>query len=250
MKSKTLITIFVLACAVSAMAQESRFSFFDEPQKKAKLDYHLTTSWRLIAGYVQDWQNSPDLLYPDMYLHGGKIGVSVDFNLPYNISLQTGLQYALSYGQLSQHWASASAEFAQTEIVDHHVVKHTLNIPIHLYYRQQLYKDLAMVFYGGPQLQAGLYQKDNIKMNLSAPTQKMLEDMGVPTTSYNRNEKELLPFNLQISVGGGLEWANYRLQAGYDFGLINMVRQYPLNHVLQYSYMREWSWNVCFVYKL
>ena len=250
MKQKTVISALLLLCTLSMNAQEGRFAFLEEQEKKVKPDYHLTTDWRLIAGYVQDWQNSPDLTYPDMYLHGGKLGVSIDFNLPYNLSIQTGAEYALTYGLHEQHWASAVIEYTQTEVVTHHVMKHTLNIPVRLCYRQPLYKELSLVLYGGPQLQAGLYQKDRMTTRLSQPTQQMLKEWGVETDPYNRYQKEQLPVNLQISVGGGIEWGHYGLQAGYDFGLLNLARQYPLNTAANSAYMREWSWNVCFVYRL
>lgn len=246
---RNFLSVLLLFSALLLSAQESKYDFFETKKEKVKVDYHLTTAWRLYAGYVQDWQNSPSVSYPDMYLHGGKLGAAIDFNLPYNLALQTGLSYALTYGRHTQHWASASSEYVQVETIGHKVTKHTLNIPVLLFYRQELWEKLALVAYGGPQLQVGLFQYDNQSLNLSEPTLQHLHDIGVGTDSYNRYAGEQLPVNLQMSVGLGLEWDRYRLQGGYDFGLLNMVRRYPVNTAGGNSYMREWSWNVCFVYK-
>ena len=249
---RILVSTLVLFSVFSLMAQEAKYAFWEEKKEKVKPEYHLTVTWRVLAGYVQDWQNSPEMSYPDLYLHGGKAGFAVDFNLPYNLSVQTGAAYALTYGTTTQHWASASAEQTQVETLVHRVMKHNINIPVFLCYRQALWKDLAMVFYGGPQLQIGVYQKDNIKANVSQATLQWLNASGIMTEPYNRYAQEQLPVNLQMCVGGGFEWGPYRLQGGYDFGIVNMARQYPVGSSLQKSYgayMREWSWNVCFVYK-
>lgn len=245
---RILLLLITITCATAMWSQESRDNFLDEPQKKDKREYHFGADYRVLAGYVQDWQNSTALTYPDLYLHGGKLGFTVDLFLPYDLSFVTGVSYTLTAGQHSQHWRSMNAETTQKEVIEHHITKHTLDIPLHLSYRQKLWKELALVFYGGPQLQFGLYEYDRCVTSLSPATQQWLEDNGVHTTPYNRNGDELMPFNLQISVGGGLEWDSYRLQAGYDFGLINRARQYTNNS--QYKpFMREWSWNVCFAYR-
>jgi hypothetical protein len=64
--------------------------------------------------------------------------------------------------------------------------------------------------------------------------------------SYDRYADELLRANIQLGVGGGLEWDRYRLQAGYDFGLNNLVRQQQTIP----AYLAEWGWYVSFSYRL
>ena len=56
---------------------------------------------------------------------------------------------------------------------------------------------------------------------------------------YNR-------FNLQWSIGGGLQWLNYRLQGGYNFGLNNIALYQP--DTGSRTNLHEWSWEVSFIY--
>ena len=246
---KKILITGCLLCSISLSAQEARDVFLDFTPKKEKYQYTFSYDWRVMAGYVQDWQHSPTTTYPDTYLHGASVGATVDFNLPYNLSIQTGLVYALTYGVTNQHWRSVSTEATQVEILKHKVMKHSLDIPIHLYYRQKLWRELALVFYGGPKLQAGIWQQDNIEEHLTPATLNWLKTNNIQCEPYNKYKTELLPFNLQISLGGGIEWGPYRLQAGYDFGLLNLVRNYPAADSAYKAYMREWSWNVIFAYR-
>jgi hypothetical protein len=59
-------------------------------------------------------------------------------------------------------------------------------------------------------------------------------------------EKELYRTNIQFGLGGGLEWDRYRLQAGYDFGLNNIMRTPGILN----QKAHEWGWICTFAYKL
>ena len=58
--------------------------------------------------------------------------------------------------------------------------------------------------------------------------------------------KDLYRTNIQFGLGGGLEWDRYRLQAGYDFGLNNIMRTPGIPS----QKAREWGWMCTFAYKL
>ena len=57
---------------------------------------------------------------------------------------------------------------------------------------------------------------------------------------------ELYRTNIQFGLGGGIEWDRYRLQAGYDFGLNNILR----TPILPRQKMHEWGWMCTFSYQL
>lgn len=242
---KISIVFILMVLSTAVFAQEARNIFFDTP-KKEKEKYVFTTSWRIAASYVQDWQKS-NSTYPDTYLHGGKIGALVDFSLPYHMSLQTGVNYALTGNYNNQHWRSISAETTQEEYIHHLLLKHTLEIPVHLYYNQQLWKQLRLFFLTGPNFQIGLAYSDNITTNLSDGAKNWLEKNGLFTEKYDKyKEKELYRFNFQWTVGGGLEWDKYRIFGTYNFGLNNLVNNYPHNSTSFSAQMREWSWSAGF----
>ena len=134
--------------------------FFDPTKKKEKEPYQFSTDWRIEAGYVQnDNRNRDTTIY---YQHGMRLGATVDFNLPYRFSIQTGALATLTYGVNKQHWASLTQESAQVEVLNHHIVQLQLTIPARAYYTIKVWKKLNFFVYAGPQLQVGLTSYDII----------------------------------------------------------------------------------------
>lgn len=226
--------------------QRADNSFFDPTRKQTQVEeYHFGVEYRLEAGYIQPQQRSRNMTYPDMYLHGARVGATFTFLLPLRFSMQTGLLYSVAYGRQQQHWRSMDAQSVQTEYIQHRVVEHDLTIPVRCYYNLQLWKQLNLFVYGGPQLQIGLAENDYLQNHLSSKTETWLQSQGIHTTPYDRMESELMRVNIQMGVGGGLEWDRYRLQAGYDFGLNNLVRQ----PIVGDQHMWEWGWYTSFSYR-
>jgi hypothetical protein len=58
--------------------------------------------------------------------------------------------------------------------------------------------------------------------------------------------KDVYRTNIQFGLGGGFEWDRYRVQAGYDFGLNNLIR----TSLIPNQRLNEWGWMVAFSYKL
>lgn len=244
--------------------QTAEPDFFDPTRDaKRKQEYHFGVEYRVQAGYVQNWQNSREKNYPTAYLHGARVGATVNFLLPHRLSAQVGLLYTLTYGTYQQSWAAMGYEdvYAHSAYIHHRVMQHQLTIPARVYANIHLWKDLNMFLYAGPQLQIGLASHDNLKACVTDSTihwmngQAVVDIPGgtttisspVQTEPYDRYQvKELWRTNIQMGVGGGFEWDRYRLQAGYDFGLNNLVHQ----RVVANQHMWEWSWYVSFSYRL
>ena len=253
---RKLTILLALLPFLAALAQQKQ-EWFDptRKQEKPKEVYNFSVDWRVEAGYVQNQQRSTTANMKDPYLHGAKIGATVDFNLPYRLSLQTGLFYTLAYGDSEQHWPASTLEMQHTDgdYILHGIMEHQLGIPVRLFYRLPLWKQLALVFYGGPKFETGLAQHDHLTLHLSdtyetlVGSKDMLDAMGVHTSDYDRYQVgDLYRFNVQLGLGGGIEWDKYRLQAGYDFGLNNLVK----HKYVQKQHLWEWGWYVSFVYKL
>lgn len=246
---KLLLILFTIAGTLMMQAQEAlnEIDFRAEDSKKQSEDiqtYSFSMGYRIEAGYVQDWQHSRTNSYPNLYLHGARVGGTFDFRLPYHITMQTGLMYSLTYGSTEQHFRNAFDEAGQVQFVNHQILKHNLVIPIRATYTQKLWRELALYFYAGPQLQFSVSQTDHLTLNLNEETRLWCEQSGIRLDDYNRiGDGELHCFNVQFGVGGGLQWAAYRLYSGYDFGLNNLVKA-----ANQHSW--EWGWFVSFSYEI
>ena len=256
MKTRSIYILFLM-CVTSVMmvAQENKntlpdlqvanMEFFDPTRKdKSKENYVFSTTWRLEAGYAQLDQRQDT---SSLFMHGLRIGATVDFNLPYRFSIQTGALATFTYGQNNQHYPLISAENAQINILQHNILQLQLTVPVRAYYNIKLWKQLRLLFFAGPQLQFGLTNYDIINNKTSADVTAWLEQNNVLTTNHDRYiTRELHRTNIQFGIVGGLEWDRYRLQAGYDFGLNNILR----TPILPNQKMHEWGWFCTFSYRL
>ncbi len=218
--------------------------FFDPTKKKEEVPYQFTTDWRLETGYVQ-WEERM-LDTTSVYQHGLRLGATVDMNLPRNFSIQTGALLTFTYGQNTQHWRSLDAENVQVEMLKHNILQLQLTIPIRAYYTIKLWKQLNMFFYAGPQLQFGLTNYDIIDNQTSPSCTEWLQEQGVLLTNHDRYEtKDIYRTSIQFGLGGGIEWDQYRVQAGYDFGLNNLMRTSVVPNIS----LKEWGWMTTFCYR-
>lgn len=219
--------------------------FFDPTKEKVKEPYQFSTDWRIEAGYVQHAERTLDTI--SVYQHGVRLGGTIDLNLPHNFSIQTGALATLTYGRNDQHWYSLDQESAQVEYLNHNIVQLQLTIPVRAYYKVKLWKELNLFFFAGPQVQFGLTNYDIVENHTSPMCTQWLQDQGILLTNHDRYmTKEIYRTNIQFGLGGGMEWDRYRLQAGYDFGLNNLLRTMPIPN----TQLHEWGWLLTFSYKL
>ena len=254
-----LIVLFSL-CATSATAQNlasqstERMPWEIGEETKKVNDYHFRTDWRIEVGFLQPYERSVDSTANNTFLNGGKIGFLVDFNLPYNLGIQTGLRYELAYGVNTQHYRSADNSNVGIEYLRHKMLKHSVNIPIRAVYTQQLWRELAMTFYTGPSFQIGLAYSDNTLNALSDSTLSWLLNNSPDPSLVKFEEHDYYKdklyrrFNLQWGIGLGLQWQNWRLEGGYNFGLINQCKYQP--NIGKRSQMHEWTWEVSIIYTI
>ena len=257
MGKKLSLIILLLACAcVCVYAQEvskhpdlatADGDIFDPTRKEKKEGeaYVFGMGYRMELGYIQNWQWSRGENFGDLYLHGGRLGATFDFLLPIRFSMQTGLLFDIAYGRNTQHWRSLDAPSVQEEYIRHQILQVNMTIPVRVYYTVPLWKKLNMFFCTGPQFVIGMTEHDYLQPHLSEKARVWLENQGVMTSEYDRLKNEVGRFAIQWSIGGGFEWDKYRLQAGYAFGLNNMVRK----KVIDNQHMWQWGWYVTFCYR-
>lgn len=251
------IAVFcLLACCGRSYAQEKsirdagleRHDFFDPTRvEKVEENYEFGITYRLEGGYSQDHQRMTSDTISALYLHGARVGAQIEMYLPKHFSVNVGLLYSVLYGVSNQYYHSAASEQAQIEVVNNHIVEHALTIPVRVQYTIPLWKQLSMHFYTGPQLMIGLAQTDYVHASLSDATRAWLTAQGKHLGTYDKYAAgEMFRTNIQYGVGGGFTWDVYRLEAGYDFGLNNLIHK----PVYSKDRMSEWQWHVSFVYSL
>lgn len=186
-------------------------------------------TYRIEIGYNQPYQVSE--MYRNTYFHGGKIGGTVDFLLPYNMSIQTGLFYNMAYAKNEQHFTTSSEN--GKEYVMNRLWLHQMNIPVRYTYTQKIWSKLALFAYGGPDFQIGLANIQDATSNLSAEKIAYLESLS--GTSFATGKTDLYSngtlrrFNFMLGVGGGIQWDKYRLQSGYDLGMFSISKDYKVH---------------------
>ncbi|MCQ2345480.1 MAG: PorT family protein [Paludibacteraceae bacterium] len=229
--------------------QQAGGDIFDLTKEQPEEPYQFKVDYRLEVGYVQWQHRSVNETFPMGYLYGGRIGVTFDFTLPKHFMLQTGVLYTLSYGTREQHWGQMGAEdmYGRENYIKHRLLENQLTIPVRAYYHIPLVKDFGLFFYAGPQFQVGLALNDLLNNKLTPMTEQWLIDNGYNVEKYDRYKAdEIQRCNIQMGLGGGFEWKRCRIQAGYDFGLNNLVKR----KICADQQMWEWGYYVSFSYLL
>jgi hypothetical protein len=187
------------------------------------------------AGFVQPKQFGTG--FSKSYFNGGKIGANVEFELKNNFSLLTGALYSMVYGSKTQYYSS-------TDSVNYKTFGHSINIPLHINYSLPASKNFKFFAYAGPTIGVGLAQPQRVTAIMS---DAMKTFTGINSISYANNDlynKSVIQrINLQMSIGGGIQFKNYKLKSGYDFG-INSINKIDSSKILRQS-----GWYVSLVYQ-
>lgn len=255
-KLKIILLCFISLSVLPLSAQDrptpqsglEQHDFFDPTKREEiKEQYTFGYNYRVELGYAQAHQRMMSDTISGPYMHGARAAFLVNLYLPLHFSVELGVGYNVLYGVSEQHYHSASSLTSQAEYLRNNIVEHALAIPVRVHYNIPLWKELSMHLYAGPQLCIGLAETNYVDASLSTATQTWLESQGRHTSTYDRYiSKELYRTNLQFGLGGGFTWDVYSLEAGYDFGLHNILRTptYSLDR------MAEWQWHVSFIYTL
>lgn len=194
-------------------------------------------TYRLEVGFVSPKQLGAEL--STNYFNGGRLGVTAEFGLKHNFSLLTGALYSLVYSNKVQYYSS-------TDSVTYKTFGHSIDIPLRLTYTLPLSKNLKIFGFAGPNLNIGIAQPRKTTAVLSSSLVQVIDEFGnVPTNGSEDLYKNAMisRINFQMGAGGGVQWKNYQLKGGYDFG-INSI-----NKVDTSKLYRQGGWYVSLVYQ-
>lgn len=194
-------------------------------------------TYRLEVGFVSPKQSGAEL--STNYFNGGRLGVTAEFGLKHNFSLLTGALYSLVYSNKVQYYSS-------TDSVTYKTFGHSVDIPLRLTYTLPLSKNLKIFGFAGPNINVGIAQPRKTTAVLSSSLVQVIDEFGnVPTNGSEDLYKNAMisRINFQMGAGGGVQWKNYQLKGGYDFG-INSI-----NKVDTSKLFRQGGWYVSLVYQ-
>lgn len=193
-------------------------------------------TYRLEVGFVSPKQSGAE--FSTNYFNGGRLGVTAEFGLKHNFSLLTGALYSLVYSNKVQYYSS-------TDSVTYKTFGHSIDIPLRLTYTLPLSKNLKVFGFAGPNINVGIAQPRKTTAVLSSSLREVIEFVNVPTNGTEDLYKSAMisRINFQMGAGGGVQWKNYQLKGGYDFG-INSI-----NKVDTSKLFRQGGWYVSLVYQ-
>lgn len=224
MKIKLFFLIIVLLSTISLTAQASN------------VDTTSTNNINIRAevGYSQQFRyGNYTVTSPFHVLRGG---MNVVFPIRQYFGIETGLRYAYAFGGRTQQYLhSGKAAIDYTA--------HWLDVPVRCTYSIPIFWDMKLFLYAGPTFSVGLSHTEKIDFTQTKVEPAPTTDLNYPVSgTYDMYKNELNRFSIQLGAGGGLQWKNYRLKSGYDWGLNNISKNknYP---------ERMKGWYVAFEYE-
>lgn len=171
-------------------------------------------TFRLETGYYNPGLRGADT--STTYFNSFRVGATVEFQLYKNISVSGGAMFNVLYSNKHQGYRNS-------QYLNYMTYGQTIDFPVRLTYSYPFSKDIKAFVYGGPNLRWGLNLNRGIVSTLDSANIKFTGQTSKMQNLYSSSIVYRL--NLQLGVGGGLEWKKFMLKSGYDFGLFNMNRE-------------------------
>lgn len=194
-------------------------------------------TYRLELGSVNPKQSGSQ--FSTNYFNGVRLGGTVEFDLKNNFSLLSGALYSLVYSSKVQYYSSADS-------VNYKTFGHSIDIPLRLNYTLPLFKNVKVFGFVGPNINIGLAQPRKTTAVLKSSIISVIDEFtgNVPVTGTEDMYKAAMisRINFQMGAGGGVQWKNYQLKGGYDFG-INSINKIDSSRFIQSG------WYVSLVYQ-
>ncbi len=147
-----------------------------------------------------------------------KSGVTIELPIHhYGFGIETGLKYNYGFGKREQRYAhNGKAKYNYSA--------HLIDVPVRLTFTFPLFWNIKLYTFTGANFNIGLAQTEEVKF-----TQKKVEGvtnvLPYPKSgTYNLYENDYSRFNFQLGAGGGLQWHQFRIRGGYDWGLNDLYK--------------------------
>ena len=142
--------------------------------------------------------------------HAIRVGVTAEYPLKYGFGLQTGLKYSFMFGNKQQLYTAG-------DTVNYSYTGHSIDIPARIIYTLPIFWGLKIFGYAGPSFNIGLAQTSKVTVT-GLPVIEGFP-IEIATGTYNMYKTDLNRFSVMLGAGGGIQWKEYRIKGGYDWGL-------------------------------
>lgn len=196
-------------------------------------------TFRIEAGYSQPRIYSSEISH--RYLHGVRLGGTVDFEIPQVkfLGVHTGLFYSYSFGNDAQKYRYSSI----SDSIRINTKQHTLEIPVHITASYNIFKTVRAFAFAGPRFNIGLYMPQKVETTMTdGAGLQQLTDFGYILGESNLYDGRLSRFNLQLEAGGGVQWWKLQVKGGYSFGINNLSK-------FDFHKQRESGWFTSIAYE-
>jgi hypothetical protein len=172
-------------------------------------------TYRLEVGYNNPVRTGTGI--SSTFFNGIQVGGTAEYDLKNNVSLLTGVLYNFVYSDKIQKYPNSTA-------VSYTTHGHFVDIPVRLIYTYPISKNLKLFGFGGPKLNIGLFQDMKITstQTYSPSSPLYVQPRSINLYTGSDQDYQLNRLNLQIGLGGGVQWKRYSLKSGYDFGINNL----------------------------
>ncbi len=222
MRFKIFIAGLLALFVTVVQAQSSSADTVAEPSAK----------FRAEAGYGQTYRHG-DYIVKSPH-HVVRIGANIEFPIKNGLGVETGLKYSYALGKREQLYQMGDTAFAS-------YTGHWLDVPVRITYTLPIFWGMKLFGYAGPNFNIGLSlteERNNGVRKENDPAPSYLPEPG----TYSLYGTELNRMAIQLGAGGGIQWKNYRLRSGYDWGLNNVGKNKDRPERLR-------GWHVAFEYE-
>ncbi len=137
----------------------------------------------------------------------------------YNMSIQgpISLQYGLLYNYLTKQSEGTFVGITGTSTT----TAHRLDLPVRVAASFPLTSELNAFVFGGPNFNFGLSQKNDGTADFWGLGSLDVESENIYKIEMSDGKKLISPFDLQLGLGGGLQYKNMGVRVSYDWGMLD-----------------------------
>ncbi len=147
---------------------------------------------------------------------GFNVGVTVDYALPSNLYILSGLEFTIKGGKTKAEYIMMEEDVAVRYKVTANPMY--LQLPVHLGYKLAVTEGVNLVFHTGPYIAYGVGGKR--KSTKTEYTKDEKNSIGGKEDFFGDDKAKRFDFGL--GLGAGAEFGKIGVGLGYDFGLVKL----------------------------
>ncbi len=151
-------------------------------------------------------------------MNGLRVGLVYDATLIKGFGVSLALNYNVASRYTAWQDGSGLTKYPQTR---RQYVMQSIELPIDWQYKFEIAKQTYVIVYTGPAFEYLFTFKQNSYSRTYDQKVTRVSDSYFDYDTDLDSQCDYRQFNLKWSVGGGVQFQNYFIRAGYDFGIIS-----------------------------